>query len=107
MKGLAGKQEEIAPGQGLIAQFLAIFSGPWKALSVLGFLLGLVAFLCLIVCLNGISKAASLSDLGLWLAGFVLSAIATASIKIWFWIRMSHVSLLGALKAVDRQKAAP
>ncbi len=89
----------MVPDESLPRQLAATFSGSWRVWSSFATLLGLGFFLGLLACLHGLSQAASLPEVGLWLAGFVFCSVATGAIKVWFWLRMSHLAVLRALAA--------
>ncbi|AXE65218.1 hypothetical protein HPO_10337 [Hyphomonas polymorpha PS728] len=93
--------KNLEEGESLFGQLGATFTGPMKFWTGFAFMLGFVFFLGMIWCAVEISRAASVQQVGLWLAGFVFAMVATGMIKTWFWLRMNHLATLRELKRLE------
>ena len=97
--------KNLEDGESLFGQLGATFTGPMKMWTGFAFVLGFVFFVGMGWCAYGISQAASVQEVGLWLAGFTFAMVATGMIKTWFWLRMNHLAVLRELKRIELRMA--
>jgi len=87
--------------RGLFAQIGDTFSGPLGAWTVFAWGLGLIFFALSIVCFWKLTGVADAREGLVWLAGALAGWISVGLIKIWFWLRMNHLSTLRELKRIE------
>ena len=94
------KSEE---GDRLLSQLGSAFAGPMKFWTGFAFVLSFAFFGIAVWAGFQIYGAAEPRMMVFWLGIFLFAMIAVGLIKIWFWMRMSHLALLSELKRIERR----
>ncbi|RIJ24155.1 hypothetical protein D1224_07915 [Henriciella barbarensis] len=86
---------------GLFQQMGAAFAGTMKLWTVFAVILSLVFFglsiWSVFAVFNSETPVEAIGWAGIGLAGFM----ATGFVKIWFWLRMNHLTLLREMKIIE------
>ena len=93
--------KDLEEDRGLFTQMGATFHGPMGFWTMFAFVISLIFFGLTIYCFVQLLGAETVSQSTAWLAGFIWSSLAVAMIKLWFWLRMNHLTTLRELKKLE------
>lgn len=96
---------DLEDGRGLFTQMGDTFRGPMSFWTGFAFLISLVFFGLTLYSGCRLWGAEDVQGERLWLAVFIWSSIAVGMTKIWFWLRMNHLSTLRELKKIELRLA--
>lgn len=88
---------------GLFAQLGSAFAGSMKAWTAFAFVLSFVFFLFSIWAAWQAWTAPALQQSVTWMGVALAAWIAVGLMKIWFWLRMNHLTLLREIKRLELQ----
>ena len=86
---------------GLFQQVGAAFSGPMKYLTGMAVFMSFVIFLVSLWAGYNMLISTDLKHVVLWGALFGWTSLGVGLIKIWFWMRMNHLTVLRELKRIE------
>ena len=86
-------------------QVLGTFTGSWGALNIFGVLLTFAMFGAFVFCVWNLFETSDLRDTVLWSVGVLVTALAVAMLKIWFWMEMQKNQVLREVKRLELQVA--
>jgi hypothetical protein len=97
--------KNLEEGESLFGQLSATFSGPLKLWTGFAFALTLLFFALAGWSAFQILEAVEVREMIFWLATFIFSMLAVCMLKMWFWMRMNHLTLLRELKRIELRLA--
>lgn len=103
--GLTAEDEaflkNLEEGESLFGQLGATFAGPLKVWTAFAFVLSFAFFAIAVWAGLRILEATETREMVFWLAVFMFGMLAVSMLKMWFWMRMNHLSLLRELKRIE------
>lgn len=91
--------------QPLHEQVFGTFSGPMGALNVIAALITFALFGATLYCAWNMFQAADLRATLLWSVGVVVTMLAVAMLKIYFWMELNKNQVLREVKRLELQVA--
>jgi hypothetical protein len=95
------KFEEQSP----VGEVLGTFSGKWGAMNVFAALVTFAMFGAFVYCAWNAFNAVDVRETVLWSAGGVITMLAVAMLKMYFWMEMNKNVTLREVKRVELQVA--
>lgn len=93
--------QELEQDAGLFQQMGMTFSGPLRYWTAFAFVFSLFFFGVAIWATYNMFQADELKVVILWGTLVGWSSLSVGMIKIWFWMRMNHLSVLRELKRIE------
>ncbi|WP_395645806.1 DUF6768 family protein [Terricaulis sp.] len=91
--------------QSPINEALDTFSGRWGALNVLAVIFTFAIFGAFVYCAWNIFNVSDVRATVIWTGGALLSALAVAMLKLYFFLEMSKNAVLREVKRLELQVA--
>ncbi|HYD86613.1 MAG TPA: DUF6768 family protein [Vitreimonas sp.] len=89
----------------LHSQVLGTFSGPMGALNVFAAIITFAMFGAAVYCAYNLFLASDARTAVLWSVGVVVSMLAVAMLKIYFWMEINKSAVLREVKRLELQVA--
>ena len=93
--------KELEDDVGMFQQMGMTFSGPLRYWTAFAFIISFLIFALSMWAGYNMLQADSVKMVVLWGALFGWASLGVAMLKIWFWMRMNHLSILRELKRIE------
>lgn len=91
--------------QSPIGEAFGTFTGPWGVMNIFAALITFAMFGAFVYCAWSAFSAVDVRETVMWSAGAVISMLAVAMLKMYFWMEMNKNVVLREVKRLELQVA--